>query len=123
MSPPSESVTRMVIVSLLQAQPADDRPQARATNVAQRRVIGQAAVPSRALRWVAAMNAADQRNVMAAQGRLTEATRSGSSQQTTANHAAAAPADQVGRRQPEGCPAASAQISSTASGSAACTGQ
>ena len=48
------------------------------------------------------MNAADQSSVMAAQGRLTEATRCGSSQHTTANHAAAVPADHVGRRQPEG---------------------
>ena len=69
------------------------------------------------------MNAADQSTVMAAHGRLTEATRCGSSQHTIANHAAAVPADQVGRRQPAGSPAASAQISSSASGSAACTGQ
>ena len=57
---------------------------------------------SRAPRCVAAMNAADQSNVAAAQGRLTDATRCGSSQQTIANHAAAAPADHAGRRQPEG---------------------
>ena len=48
------------------------------------------------------MNATDQSNVAAAQGRLTDATRCGSSQQTIANHAAAAPADHAGRRQPEG---------------------
>ena len=68
------------------------------------------------------MKATDQSNVAAAQGRLTDATRCGSSQQTIENHAAAAPADQAGRRQPEGCPAANAEISSTASGSAALCG-
>jgi hypothetical protein len=78
---------------------------------------------SRAGTCVAAMKATDQSNVAAAQGRLTDATRCGSSQQTSENHAAAAPADQAGRRQPEGCPAANAEISSTASGSAACAGQ
>jgi hypothetical protein len=86
-------------------------------------IRGPPGARSRAGTCVAAMKATDQSNVAAAQGRLTDATRCGSSQQTIENHAAAAPADQAGRRQPEGCPAANAEISSTASGSAACAGQ